>query len=218
MVDVGRRGRARQPGHRPDHSRQPFRPDGGDLDLDASIEALAEAQGDCGARPTRSGCGSGAGASRATACACWWTAAGRWAAGPLATSAVAAAAVALRAPADYSVLAFGPDVVVAKAQDAPKPCGPGGHRRAGPARASARRTWWAPCGWPAGSSSAPRRTAGRRPAVGLSGDGAGRRRRRGRRPRRAVHRRPGLRRRGGPGAGRVGRRPPGHRRRPEPGP
>jgi uncharacterized protein with von Willebrand factor type A (vWA) domain len=36
---------------------------------------------------------------------------------PLATSAVAAAAVAWRSPADYSVIAFGKDVVVAKSQD-----------------------------------------------------------------------------------------------------
>ena len=40
---------------------------------------------------------------------------------PLATSAVAAAAVACALRADHSVLAFGPDVVVAKAQDVPKP-------------------------------------------------------------------------------------------------
>ena len=40
---------------------------------------------------------------------------------PLATSAVAAAAVAWRAPTDYSVLAFGKDVVVAKSQDIAKP-------------------------------------------------------------------------------------------------
>jgi Mg-chelatase subunit ChlD len=40
---------------------------------------------------------------------------------PLATSAVAAAAVASRNPDDYSVLAFGKDVVVAKSQDVPKP-------------------------------------------------------------------------------------------------
>jgi len=40
---------------------------------------------------------------------------------PLATSAVAAAAVASRNPGDYSVLAFGKDVVVAKSQDVPKP-------------------------------------------------------------------------------------------------
>ncbi|HRE03417.1 MAG TPA: vWA domain-containing protein, partial [Ilumatobacteraceae bacterium] len=37
---------------------------------------------------------------------------------PLAASAVAAAAVASRSPEDYSVLAFGKDVVVAKSQDA----------------------------------------------------------------------------------------------------
>jgi hypothetical protein len=40
---------------------------------------------------------------------------------PLATAALAAAAVANRAPADYSVLAFGKDVVVAKGQSTPKP-------------------------------------------------------------------------------------------------
>jgi uncharacterized protein with von Willebrand factor type A (vWA) domain len=40
---------------------------------------------------------------------------------PLATSALAAAAVALREPDDYSVLAFGRDVVVAKSQDGRRP-------------------------------------------------------------------------------------------------
>jgi uncharacterized protein with von Willebrand factor type A (vWA) domain len=40
---------------------------------------------------------------------------------PLATAAVAAAAVATRSPQDYSVLAFGKNVVVAKGQTTPKP-------------------------------------------------------------------------------------------------
>lgn len=40
---------------------------------------------------------------------------------PLATSALAAAAVALREPDDYSVIAFGRDVIVAKSQDIPRP-------------------------------------------------------------------------------------------------
>jgi len=39
---------------------------------------------------------------------------------PLAASAVAAASVAWRSPADYSVLAFGKDVVAAKSQDITK--------------------------------------------------------------------------------------------------
>lgn len=39
---------------------------------------------------------------------------------PLATSALAAAAVAAREPEDYSVLAFGRDVVVAKSQNVPR--------------------------------------------------------------------------------------------------
>ena len=52
---------------------------------------------------------------------------------PLATAAVAAAAVAWRAPDDYSVLAFGKDVVVAKCQDVPKSSERVVERRAGPA-------------------------------------------------------------------------------------
>jgi Mg-chelatase subunit ChlD len=40
---------------------------------------------------------------------------------PLATAAVAAAAIAARAGADYSVVAFAADAVVAKSQDVPKP-------------------------------------------------------------------------------------------------
>ena len=40
--------------------------------------------------------------------------------GPLAAAAVAAAAVAWRTPADYTVLAFDSDVVVAKSQDVAK--------------------------------------------------------------------------------------------------
>ncbi len=39
---------------------------------------------------------------------------------PLATNAVAASAVAWRAPDDYSVLSFGKDVVAAKSQDVTK--------------------------------------------------------------------------------------------------
>jgi Mg-chelatase subunit ChlD len=42
---------------------------------------------------------------------------------PLATAAVAAAAVAARAPHDYSVIAFGRDVVVAKSQDGDRSSG-----------------------------------------------------------------------------------------------
>ena len=135
---------------------------------------------------------------------------------PLATSALAAAAVAYRAPADYSVLAFGQDVVVAKAQDAPQ----------------ARRRRWSPTSWRCGASARPtsparcevattqlqRSQAGRRVAVLLSdcratvpGDVVAR----GPRAGRAVHRRARRRRGGGEGAGRVRRRPLRHRRRPE---
>ena len=50
MVDVGRRGRFRQRGIGRITS-QPFRPDGGDIDLDASMDALAEARDGWCARP-----------------------------------------------------------------------------------------------------------------------------------------------------------------------
>jgi Mg-chelatase subunit ChlD len=96
----------------------PYRPDGGDLDLDASLEAIAEA-------------GSGAidperlrvrGWTRPSTAWCLLVdRSGSMGGKPLATSAVAAAAVACRQPDDYSVLAFGKDVVVAKSQDVAKP-------------------------------------------------------------------------------------------------
>lgn len=96
----------------------PYRPDGGDLDIDASIEAIAEA-------------GSGAidperlrvrGWSKPSTAWCLLVdRSGSMGGKPLATSAVAAAAVACRQPDDYSVLAFGKDVVAAKSQDIAKP-------------------------------------------------------------------------------------------------
>ena len=89
---------------------------------------------------------------------------------PLATSAVAAAAVAWRSPEDYSVLAFGKDVVVAKSQDVYKDServvndvlslrGFGTTDLAG-ALQVAQRSWSAPA--PAGGSPCCCRTAGRR--------------------------------------------------------
>ena len=97
----------------------PYRPDGGDLDLDASLEAIAEARA-AGSlveverlrirRWTRPG----------TALCLLVDRSGSMGGKPLATSAVAAAAVAWRAPEDYSVLAFAKDVVVAKSQDLTK--------------------------------------------------------------------------------------------------
>lgn len=91
-----------------------YRPDGGDLDIDGSIEALVQARAEsraidpeellvlAWAKPSTSWCllvdrsGSMHGA-------------------PLATAALAAAAVAARAEGEYAVLSFGRDVVAPKA-------------------------------------------------------------------------------------------------------
>jgi Mg-chelatase subunit ChlD len=98
---------------------QRYRPDAGDLDIDASMEAIVDAGGD----PRR------VDAERlrvrgwvqpGTALCLMVDRSGSMGGKPLATSAVAAAAVAWRSPADYSVLAFGKDVVVAKSQDVQK--------------------------------------------------------------------------------------------------
>ncbi len=94
--------------------RMPYRPDRGDLDLDGSLDAIVEAQAsaaavrvedlvvDAWARPSTAWCllvdRSGSMHGR-----------------PLATSALAAAAVATRADGDYAVLSFAKDVVAAKA-------------------------------------------------------------------------------------------------------
>ncbi|MDO8361283.1 MAG: VWA domain-containing protein [Actinomycetota bacterium] len=97
----------------------PYRPDGGDLDLDASLEAIVEGQASA----------AGIDAERlrvrgwvqpSTALCLLVDRSGSMGGSPLATAALAAAAVACRAPADYSVLAFSRDVVVAKSQLTPK--------------------------------------------------------------------------------------------------
>lgn len=115
VLDLARRGPARPRGTGTMASR-PYRADAGDLDIDASVEAIAEARAAAAAvdverlrvrhwvQPGTALCllvdRSGSMGGRA-----------------LATSAVAAAAVAFRAPADYSVLAFARDVVAVKSQD-----------------------------------------------------------------------------------------------------
>jgi Mg-chelatase subunit ChlD len=119
IVDVSRRGRARQRGVGRILT-QPFQPEAGDLDLDASLEALAEARAHGGA-PDAERLRVRGWRKRGTALCLVVDRSGSMGGRPLATSALAAAAIAHRAPADYSVLAFGQDVVVAKAQDHPKP-------------------------------------------------------------------------------------------------
>jgi Mg-chelatase subunit ChlD len=115
VVDLARTGPARRRGVGKVRSL-PYRPDGGDIDLDASLEALlGPGAVDAEQLRVRSWVKPG------TALCLLVDRSGSMGGQPLATAALAAAAVAHRAPADYSVLAFGPDVVVAKAQDAPRP-------------------------------------------------------------------------------------------------
>lgn len=97
-----------------------WRDAGGDVDLDASLESIVEARAAQAAvdphdlrvrtwvRPT-------------LAIALCVDRSGSMGGAPLAASALAAAAVTLRAPDDASVLAFGSDVVVVRSQDAPRP-------------------------------------------------------------------------------------------------
>ncbi len=122
FLDISRRGPVRPRGIGK-IVEQPYRPDGGDLDLDASMEAIVEAGG------TRPGRSHGVDTERlrvrgwvkpGTALCLLIDRSGSMGGKPLATSAVAAAAVAWRAPADYSVLAFAKDVVVAKSQELDK--------------------------------------------------------------------------------------------------
>ena len=120
FLDISRRGPTRPRGIGK-IVEQPYRPDGGDLDIDASLDAIVEGGG-----LARRG---GVNAERlrvrgwvkpGTALCLLVDRSGSMGGKPLAASAVAAAAVAWRSPSDYSVLAFGKDVVAAKSQDADK--------------------------------------------------------------------------------------------------
>lgn len=98
----------------------PYRPDAGDLDLDASLEAIAAARASGEAiDPERLRVRGWI--TPSTAIALLVDRSGSMGGKPLATSAVAAAAVASRAPADYSVLSFGKEVIVPKSQDRDRP-------------------------------------------------------------------------------------------------
>ena len=97
---------------------QPFRGEG-DIDLDASAGAF-EGRGPQ-RRVRAEDLRVRAWAKRDTALCLVVDRSGSMGGKPLATSALAAAAVALREPDDYSVLAFGRDVVVAKSQDVQRP-------------------------------------------------------------------------------------------------
>lgn len=92
--------------------------DDGDIDIDASIEAF-ESRG-VRRRVNRDELRVRTWSKRDTALCLLVDRSGSMGGKPLATSALAAAAVASREPNDYSVLAFGRDVIVAKSQDVPR--------------------------------------------------------------------------------------------------
>ncbi|MFT3851422.1 MAG: VWA domain-containing protein [Ilumatobacteraceae bacterium] len=96
----------------------PYQPDRGDLDVDASLDAIVEGRAggliDAERLRVRGWVRPG------TALCLLVDRSGSMGGKPLATAAIAAAAVSSRGAADYSVLAFGKDVVVTKAQDAEK--------------------------------------------------------------------------------------------------
>ena len=121
VLDVSRRGPSRPRGVGK-LVEQPYRPDRGDLDIDASMDAIVDAgglRGRQGVDPER--LRVRAWVQPGTALCLLVDRSGSMGGKPLATSAVAAASVAWRAPTDFSVIAFGKDVVVAKSQDVDKP-------------------------------------------------------------------------------------------------
>ena len=118
VIDLARRGPAVSAGIGRLATRR-YRPDGGDLDLDASLDALVAARSagslvDPDDLRVRSWVRPG------TAWCLLVDRSGSMGGRPLATSAVAAAAVAARNPHDYSVVAFGTDAIVVKSQSSPK--------------------------------------------------------------------------------------------------
>jgi hypothetical protein len=118
FLDVARRGPVRPRGTGR-LATQKYRPDGGDLDLDASLDAVVTA------RATHSAVDPDelrirSWATPTTAICLLVDRSGSMGGKPLATNAVAASAVAWRTPDDYSVLSFAKDVVAAKSQDVAK--------------------------------------------------------------------------------------------------
>lgn len=98
---------------------QRYQPDGGDIDVDASIDALVASIGERRAIDPEE-LRIRTWTTPDTAICLLVDRSGSMGGEPLATSAVAAASIAWRAPDDYSVLSFGKDVVAAKSQDSDK--------------------------------------------------------------------------------------------------
>ncbi len=99
---------------------QRYRPDAGDLDVDASLDAVVTARAE-GAAVDPDDLRVRSWSTPGTAICLLVDRSGSMTGRPLATAAVAASSVAWRSPDDYSVLSFGKDVVAAKSQDVAKP-------------------------------------------------------------------------------------------------
>lgn len=117
ILDIARRGshRGRGVGRM---TLRSFQPDSGDLDIDASLDAINELRSygatDMSQLKVRSWM------KPSTALCLVVDRSGSMSGRPLATSAVATAAVASRCPGDYSVVVFGSDVVIVKSQNSIK--------------------------------------------------------------------------------------------------
>jgi hypothetical protein len=119
MLDVARRGKARPRGAGR-IATAPYQPDSGDLDIDASAEAIVEAQA-AGAAVDPERLRVRRWVQPKTAVCLLVDRSGSMGGRPLATNAVAAAAVAFRSPDDFSVVSFAKDAVVVKSQDGATP-------------------------------------------------------------------------------------------------
>jgi Mg-chelatase subunit ChlD len=115
FLDIARRGPARPRGVGK-LSTQRYRPDGGDLDIDASLDAVLSARA-VGAAVDVDDLRIRAWSTPGTAICLLVDRSGSMGGAPLATNAVAASAVVWRSPDDCSVLSFGKDVVAVASQD-----------------------------------------------------------------------------------------------------
>jgi len=119
VLDVARRGPSRRRGTGRIEAA-PYEAAAGDLDLDASTEAIVESRAARAAvDPERLRIRRWV--QPRTAVCLLVDRSGSMGGAPLATSAVTAAAVALRAPEDFSVVSFAKEAVVVKAQDVAVP-------------------------------------------------------------------------------------------------